>query len=345
MFEKRKPIYAGVTYIFDALNESNMAASTSVVTTIKKAKKKHYWVVLSVNNGDIFECHENLLTEFVRYDDVNDIVRCHYGTTEFDITDVSFFDIITEGLDMMAENIEDEKFRALNEEVKAYAAQLRDKIKKYAEISHYTHMIITISNIKHNIDKFHEKEKLKTSQEREALIEALAKAAGESVIEKEENAEEGFKDMMQESSFYEKFDNEVKNYMFSKEDRDTFIDNALDLLEDEFPPEAMIPLEKQYRCITKGDIESLKKAAAKELHSNNMIFLVGMTSGGEQIAICVFDISDFDEIDKFISACYDKWKDRNVNYYTDHRIVLLSVPNRPNLFDFRNDGEDDCNDD
>lgn len=341
MFEKRKPIYAGVTYIFDALNESNMAASTSVVTTIKKAKKKHYWVVLSVNNGDIFECHENLLTELVRYDDVNDIVRCHYGTTEFDVADVAFFDIITEGLNMMSENIEDEKFKELNEEVKAYASQLRDKIKKYAEISHYKHVLTTISNIKHNIDKFHEKEKQKTSQDREALIEALARAAGES-IEKEENVEEEFRDMMQESGFYEKFDNEVKLYMFSREDRDTFIDNALDLLEKEFPQEAMIPTEKQYRCVTRGDIDALKKAAAKALHSNNMVFLVGMTSVGEQIAVCVFDISDFNEIDKFVSICYDKWKDKNVNYYTDHRIVMLSVPNRP-LFDFRNDEENDCN--
>ena len=342
MFEKRKPIYAGVTYIFDALNESNMAASTSVVTTIKKAKKKHYWVVLSVNNGDIFECHENLLTEFVKYDDMNNIIRCHYGTTEFDVTDVAFFDIITEGLDMMSENIEDEKFKELNEEVKAYAAQLRDKIKKYAEISHYKHMITTIGNIKHNIDKLHKKERLKPSQERESLIEALAKAAGESVIEKEENAEEEFKDMMQESGFYEKFDNEVKHYMFSKEDRNTFIDNALDLLEDEFPPEAMIPPEKQYRCITKGDIEALKNAASKALYSNNMVFLVGMTSEGKQIAVCVFDISDFDEIDKFVSTCYDKWEDRNINYYTDHRIVLLSVPNRPFDFGNGNDEEDDC---
>lgn len=340
MFEKRKPIYAGVTYIFDALNESNMAASTSVVTTIKKAKKKHYWIVLSVNNGDIFECHENLLTEFVKYDDVNDIIRCQYGTTEFNITDVAFFDIVTKGLDMLSESIENEEFKELNEKVKTHATQLRDKIKKYAEISHYTHMITTIGNIKHNIDKFYEKEKSKTSQEREeALIEALAKAAGESIIKKEENTEEEFKDMMQQSGFYEKFDNEVKHYMFSKEDRDTFIDNALDLLEEEFPSEAMIPPEKQYRCITKGDIESLKKAAAKALHSNNMVFLVGMTSGGEQIAVCVFDISDFDEIDKFVSTCYDKWEDRNINYYTDHRIVLLSVPNRP--FDFGNDEEDD----
>lgn len=328
MFEKRKPIYAGVTYIFDALNESNMAASTSVVTTIKKAKKKHYWIVLSVNNGDIFECHENLLTEFVKYDDVNDIIRCQYGTTDFDIADVAFFDIVTEGLDMMSESIKDEKFRELNKEVKAYADKLRDKIKKYAEISHYKHMITTIGNIKHNIDKFYEKEKSKTSQ------------AGESIIEKVENAEEGFKDMMQESGFYEKFDNEVRHYMFSKEDRNTFIDNALDLLEEEFPSEAMIPSEKQYRCITNGDIEALKKAAAKALHSNNMIFLVGITSEGNQIAICIFDISDFDEIDKFVSTCYDKWEDRNVNYYTDHRIVLLSVPNRP--FDFENNEEDDC---
>jgi hypothetical protein len=343
MFEKRKPIYAGVTYIFDALNESNMAASTSVVTTIKKAKKKHYWIVLSVNNGDIFECHENLLTEFVKYDDVNNIIRCHYGTTEFDIGDVAFFDIVTEGLDMMSESIKDEKFKELNEKVKAYAAQLRDKIKKYAEISNYKYMLTTISNIKNSIDKFYEKEKSKTSIEKEALIEALVKATGESIIEKEENGDEEFKDMMQESGFYEKFDNEVKHYMFSREDRDTFIYNALDLLEKEFPSEAMIP-EKQYRYITNRDIDALKNAAVKALHSNNMIFLVGMTSEGEQIAVCVFDISDFDEIDNFISACYDKWEDRSVNYYTEHRIVMLSVPNRPDFFDSRSNGEDDCDD-
>jgi hypothetical protein len=341
MFEKRKPIYAGVTYIFDALNESNMAASTSVVTTIKKAKKKHYWVVLSVNNGDIFECHENLLTEFVKYDDVNDIIRCHYGTTEFDAGDVAFFDIVTTGLDMMSDNIKDEEFKKINEEIKASVGKLRDKIKKYAEISHYKYMINAIGNIY----KSNEEEKSKTSQGKEALIEALAKAAGESIIEKEVSAEEEFKDTMRESGFYEKFDNEVKHYMFFGEDRDTFIDNALDLLEEEFPSEAMIPSEKQYRCITKGDINALKKAAAKALHSNNMIFLVGMTSEGEQIALCVFDISDFDEIDKFISTCYDKWEDKNVNYYTDHRIVLLSVPNRPDFLDSRDDEEDDCDDD
>jgi len=340
MFEKRKPIYAGVTYIFDALNESNMAASTSVVTTIKKAKKKNYWVVLSVNNGDIFECPESLLTEYVDYDDVVDIVRCHYGTTEFNFGDVALFEIITEGLDMMAEKIEDEEFKALNEEVKASVDKLRDKIKKYAEISHYKHMLTTIGNIKHDIDKFQEKEKLK-SQKIE-LVEAITKAAEES-IEKVESAEEGFKDIIQESGFYEKFDDVVKHYLFSSEDRDDFIDKALDLLEEEFPPQAMIPPEKKYQYIVQGDIDALKKAVAKALHSNNIVFLVGITSKGEQIAVCIFDISDLDEVDNFVSACYDKWEDRNSSYFSSHRITMLSVPNRPNIPFFRNDEEDDCN--
>jgi hypothetical protein len=342
MFEKkRKPIYAGATYIFDVLNESNMAASTTMVTTIKKAKKKNYWVVLSVNNGDIFECPESLLTEYVDYDDVVDIVRCHYGTTEFNFGDVALFEIITEGLDMMAEKIEDEEFKALNEEVKASVDKLRDKIKKYAEISHYKHMLTTIGNIKHDIDKFQEKEKLK-SQKIE-LVEAITKAAEES-IEKVESAEEGFKDIIQESGFYEKFDDVVKHYLFSSEDRDVFIDKALDLLEEEFPPQAMIPPEKKYQYIEQGDIDALKKAVAKALHSNNIIFLVGITSKGEQIAVCIFDISDLDEVDNFVSACYDKWEDRNSSYFSSHRITMLSVPNRPNRpFGFENNEEDDYN--
>ena len=94
MFNRRKPVYANVTYIFDALNESNLANSTSVVTTIKKGKKKGTWIVVSVNNGDIFECPEDLLTEFVEYDKVNDIIRCQYGATDINASDVAYASLI-----------------------------------------------------------------------------------------------------------------------------------------------------------------------------------------------------------------------------------------------------------
>ena len=53
MFTKRKGIVIGETYLFDVLNETNMANSTSLVTVVKKEKADTY-VVVSVNCGDIF---------------------------------------------------------------------------------------------------------------------------------------------------------------------------------------------------------------------------------------------------------------------------------------------------
>lgn len=336
MFEKRKPIYAGVTYIFDALNESNMAASTSVVTTIKKSKKKKHWIVLSVNNGDVFECHENLLTEFVNYDTVNPIIRCQYGTTEFNMADVAFLDMITDGFDMMSEAIDDEKFGELNNKIKNYVSELRDKIKKYAEISDYKYKIAAITNIKQAVEKY-------CSNHSFSDILEKAKEMQSDAIESEITGDEvtKLKETINESGFYDKFDRAVKEYMFSSESIEDFMDKALDLLEEDFPKEAMIPEEKKYKYITPGDIESLKRASAKALHSNNMIFLVGVTSSGQQIAVGVFDISDFDEVDKFIYTCYDKWEDKKANYYSDYRITLLSVPIRPPFMNFGDDDEED----
>ena len=316
MFEKRKPIYTGVTYIFDALNESNMAASTSVVTTIKKSKKRKHWIVLSVNNGDIFECHENLLTEFVNYDTVNPIIRCQYGETDFTQMDVAFLDIIVEGLAMMDNEIDDPKFKELNTKIKSYMDSFRSKVKKYADISSYKYTIEAMSNINDSIEKAVENK----------VSETLSRLM--SPFKQNDSEINNFEETVSESKFYNKFDNEVKEYLYSDESMEDFIDKALDILEEDFPEKAMIPNDKKYKYITPGDIDNLKRAASKQIRSNNMVFLVGITSDGVQIAVCVYDMSVFDEVDKFVDTVYDKWSDRSVDYYTEHRIVMLSVPIR-----------------
>lgn len=305
LFEKRKPIYAGVTYIFDALNESNMAASTSVVTTIKKSKKKKHWIVLSVNSGDIFECHENLLTEFVEYDKVNDIIRCQYGTTEFNMADVAIFDIITKGLDMMATKIDDEEFKKLNEQIKEYSINLKKKIKKYAEISEYKYMIKSIGSIK--------KEKPNSKEEND--VEAI----------------EEIKDVLEESGFYEKFDEEVNRYMYTDEDIKEFIDNSLDLLESYFPKEAMIPARKELKNITEEDIKCLCNSVIKALLANNMVFLIGVVDD-KQKAICMCKTDDAYMMTDFISTCYNDWNTDSNSYYSEYRIVMLTVPIKPSRY-------------
>ena len=327
MFEKRKSIIIGETYIFDPLNESNLANGTSAVTVIKKAKKNS-WIVMSVNNKDVFECPENLLIEIKDYYQIQPIIRCQYGATDFDNTDVAFFDILEEYLASMREVIEDDAHLKLNNMISDYAKELKEKIYKYAQISMYKYKIGVITNLKNAIIESAKNVSINSDDDKPIDLNNIKLAKSNVSSDVVDN----FTEKLNESGFYDDFDEAVQNYMRGEINREDFIGIALDLLEDEFPKEAMIP-EKQYRCITPSDIDSLKRASAKALHSNHMVFLVGRTSKGNQIAVCVFDMCDFNEIDKFVYTCYDKWEDKTVNYYSDYRIVLLSVPNRPAFLD------------
>lgn len=338
---RRKKIVIGEKYIFDVMNESNMAVSTTLVTVIKPSKRKHYYV-MSVNTGDIFECKEDLLIPYVDPKEAV-VIRCQYGTTDFTKLDVEYFDVVESLIELNLSMCEDAKKdnvkKLFNNDIDEtierfkyllqYNQNLKNKVEIYYGISDYKYNISRFNTIKNNaanvassIVKQNFNKIPFTSKPQTNVVDEGAPEVIREMFKKINNSE-----------FYHKFDNAVRSYM---EDDDCileeFVDTALDILEDDFPEDAMIPDEKKFHYIGKDDINCLKQAASEGIKNGFIVFLVGMTSDRHQIALAVYDMSDFCEIDHFIETVYDKWEGED-SYYVDHRIVMLSVPKKPPKYD------------
>ena len=165
MFNKRKPIVIGETYIFDALNESNLASGTSLVTVIKKTGR-HTYSVISVNNGYVFECPEVLLTPYIDPEKAY-VIRCKYGETEFNHFDVEYFDKVPfsfiDQLKEMTVKMEGmSEFTTVLDMAKELTEGLKNKVKKYAHISEHKYNLKISGNpftkakqvIKENVPDF-----------------------------------------------------------------------------------------------------------------------------------------------------------------------------------------------
>lgn len=313
MFNRRKPVYANVTYIFDALNESNLANSTSVVTTIKKGKKKGTWIVVSVNNGDIFECPEDLLTEFIEYDKVNDIIRCQYGATDINASDVAYADLIVSLLEFLKNDKDtNPMLQDMIKDMDPYAKQLRDKLTKYAAMSNYTKTLSVISTIN----------KVKKRGQEIDFSEKLQPK--ESLEERERKRVEHF---ITNSEFYHLYDDTVREYMEGEISFDYFLDRSLELMETEFPKDILKPLP-ECRIVDKEDVKNLIRMCKKIITTGNIVFLIGRTSKEEQIALAVYSKEDLKEIGKFVNTCYDLWEDHDKPYEAKYKICVLSAPRR-----------------
>ena len=319
LFKRRKPVYANVTYLFDVLNESNFASTTNVVTTIKPAKKKKTWVVRSVNTGDVFECPEELLTEFVSYDDVNDIVRCQYGTTDIEKADVEYVLLTNKMLKSLKDgDLGGAELKCLIEDrFLEYGEELAKKLGSYATISDYKHILSMVSSYKKVKEGFKNIEKKK----KDILND-----------DNDENIRENnrMKNVVDNSKFTENFNIIVSGFINGELSFDEYIDSALDCLENVFPKEAMKPSKEEYKNITKGDIRYMMNEAYKVIKRGDMVFLVGVEETKQtQIAVAVYDIDDFKEIGKFVNTVYAGWTDKNKTHYSDYRIIMITGPKSP----------------
>lgn len=86
MNNRQKEIVIGEQYIYDVLCETNLAATTSLVTVVRETQKENTYTVLSVNTGDVFDCNAKYLTPYISPDKAV-AIRCIYGVTEFDAVD------------------------------------------------------------------------------------------------------------------------------------------------------------------------------------------------------------------------------------------------------------------
>lgn len=315
LFNKRKPIIIGETYIFDALNESNLASSTSAVTVIKKSDKKHHWIVMSVNNGDVFECPETLLTELVKYDTINPIIRCQYGTTDFCSADLAFVDMLIKAVEILNEQVGDDNIAKF---VKEYSDEFRDKVAKYVDISNYKIKLSIIKTITNIIENEHSKDS--------SLCEKLVK-----------------EEVQTPNSFYDSFNNLVAQYANGELTMDEFVETGLNILEDELPNEYYIPKMVANQEVTFAEITSLVENTRKAVNTNHIVFLSGIDSESDHLAIAVWSEEDIEQVYYFIDHVYDKWDDKwegNSSYNSKYRIVMISVE-RPDRTIFGDDNYDD----
>ena len=82
----RKKIVIGKNYLYDVMNETDMADAATLVTVIRK-KKKNKYMVMAVNNFKVFETDACFLYPYTNPKEAS-VIRCQYGTVEFSKNDI-----------------------------------------------------------------------------------------------------------------------------------------------------------------------------------------------------------------------------------------------------------------
>lgn len=298
MFGKRKAIVIGETYIFDALNETNMGVTTSLVTVIKKAKKRNWYTVLSVNNGDIFDTPAKFLTPYVDPKNAA-VVRCHYGTTEFLSSDILLLDIFSDLVNLIDNTLTtDEERKVMDMDfntLKILIKKTRDKIEKYVKISMYSNTLISTANLYKSLN-----------------IEKMNLDNNVNVIE---------------CSFKDSFDSIVDKYVDGELDQDDFIDEARNIIEEKYP----LPVLKLGTPTTLDNygIESLVMSIYEKVLDGHMVFVISKTRYDDVIVDLFMDenITD-DQIRTYMQDVYDDYKKDDDTYIVDFNMAIITVEKR-----------------
>ena len=318
------PIRIGGAYIFDPLGESNQSVTTTAVTVIKEGKHKNSYIVLSIDNGDIFECDRTLLVPVIDYDTVKPLIRCQYGAPDFTTEESQFFDFIfAKIMDGMKDGLKDHNTKELNDIVNNFniiGNTLSNKIKRYAEISEYKYMLETLGNVKQYQQKHFDTKKELEKSENDVIESDMSK--------KIKKYEENMNKIVSSSDFYDMFNDLVNDYIHpgSSLTRDEFIDNALEMLEEDFPVQALNVQIDELQIMTKDNIERDKEICIDFIENNQIVFLVGATESGEMMSVAIWDKDDIDEVENFIYTCYNDWKDKTKEYKAKYRVVIINVP-------------------
>lgn len=299
MFGKRKAIVIGETYIFDALNETNMGVTTSLVTVIKKAKKRNWYTVLSVNNGDIFDTPAKFLTPYVDPKNAA-VVRCHYGTTEFLPSDILLLDIFSDLVNLIDNTLTtDEERKVMDMDfttLKILIKRTRDKIEKYVKISMYSNTLISTANLYKSLNI----EKMNLDNNNVNVIEC---------------------------SFKDSFDSIVDKYVDGELDQDDFIDEARNIIEEKYP----LPVLKLGTPTTLDNygIESLVMSIYEKVLDGHMVFVISKTRYDDVIVDLFMDenITD-DQIRTYMQDVYDDYKKDDDTYIVDFNMAIITVEKR-----------------
>lgn len=301
----RKKIVIGETYIYDALNETNMAVMTTLVTVIKKIKRNTYAVV-SVNNGNVFNTHAKYLTPYVNPETAA-VVRCHYGTTEFDESDIEYFDVVDLFIDSLVKSLKDSNIPTLEsmELLKQLTDIERDKVMQYVGISKYKQCFSLLCNA---YNKFKDAPNIKNG--------VYSEAEAENIFGKK---------------FKESFDIVVRDYLDGEIDETKFINYAIDVIEMTFSDSSLI--NKNNISISRDDAATFCTNMINNVCNQNVIaFAIIKDELDDEFMIEVFaDNGDRDVISnsaqRFIKKAYPRL-DKCYEYIPKYRVNIINVPRR-----------------
>jgi len=323
MFNKTKPIVLGETYIFDVLGESDLSQTTSLVTVIKKAKKRKTYTVMSVNTKEVFDCPQGLLTPYS--EDVK-IVRCQFGTTDFDEADLEFLN----GLDNMftlmknmtkaiLDNVDpsdddksedivktSERFKETVDCLTRYNVLFTKKIQRYYDIAQYKY---NLANTIRNPRKIEEKSEEPTIIKSEPHIKY---------------------NRVDDTEFRERMDAAVYSFLRGTMSFDEFKNTVVNIIEESIPDEVNLSIDNDVQeTITKKDLRFMLNAIISELEQGAIIFLAAKTEDGKVKATCLTQNDMYNKNElmakfvRYVRSIYPKWGSEQEEYQSNRKIGII----------------------
>lgn len=309
-----KKIIIGETYLFDVLNETNKAETTTLVTVVKKVKFNKY-VVVSVNNGDIFITKAKYLTPYVNPEKAT-VIRCQYGTTEFTQKDARYFNIVNNIFELFEDilnNMELENSLSKDNiselvkdfnEVKEWGKEVGDKVQKYANISDYKEIIHTLAKIKTTSNEC----TIKPTDKQEPFIKS---------IENDEFFDKHFNDL-------------VMKYLSNNIEFDEFSEQVIDNIKKYYPLEQL----KNEGKVSVSQIDDITDEIIHSLIQTKTIgFVIGIDDSDNfhVKTICLVEDSDITEelydLRDFVFEIYPELKSKD-SIIPKYRFSVIAVPKR-----------------
>lgn len=286
----RKKVIIGETYLFDVLNETNMANLASLVTVIKKTKYGKY-IVISVNNGYVFETKARYLIPYIDPEKAT-IVRCQYGTTDFNKIDVDYFNFVNSMLKMFEEafknnNPDESNVQMIKDfnEIKEWGNSIKNKVQRYIDISDYKDSMKVLGHAYKNLKE--KKDSVHAREEYNPLIE--------NSIEQEE--------------FRKYFDTIVSDYNNGAISLDDFITVAIEIIKDKYPKNYLI----NHETLSNDEISSIISNILSDIRSSDSIgFIIGMDDNDNWHIKTVYFTDDSDTM-----SMINEFKDFVYNIYPE----------------------------
>lgn len=277
----RKKIVVGKNYLYDVMNETDMADAATLVTVINK-KKKNKYMVMAVNNFKIFETDACFLYPYTDPKEAS-VIRCQYGTVEFSKNDIITLqeaiavcnfaiEVLNTNPDCKISDLgpEDLRMKSIAQLIdsKNNFIDLQKKLLPYAQITEYKNMI---KNIHDN--------KLDASEIRDKVQ----------------------KDRFKE--FQIKFEEVVAKYASKDISVNDFVCNACSVFSYSFPLEAIY--NKNKVSFNKNYLLQRANEIIEDFDNGYIVFIIGMDKNGITVKpIYRDDFNNFEDLIDFFNCLY-----------------------------------------